>query len=302
MYSDDNSQSRKNRKEYTMGNLKWPEGKKCAVMFTFDVDGDTTWENGNRGLPNGEKYIKSLSVGQYGPKRCVDRILDMLDRYGVKATFFVPGLTAERYPDVIMRIAEAGHEIGHHGYAHERFAGKTTEEQIEIIEKTQAIFKKLIGHEVTGFRTPSGDWAKITPQLLYERGFRYSSSMRGDDRPYRTIINGEETDFIEIPTKWEVDDYVAMAYNMYPAEPAGQDRISSYRLVEDNFMREFRGHYREGLCISYMSHPQVIGSPGRIQILKHMLEQITSKEDVWVATRTEVSDWYRSHSQEQEEK
>ena len=63
-----------------MGNLKWPEGKKCAVMFTFDVDGDTTWENGNRGLPNGEKYIKSLSVGQYGPKRCVDRILDMLER------------------------------------------------------------------------------------------------------------------------------------------------------------------------------------------------------------------------------
>ena len=226
----------------------------------------------------------------------------MLDRYGVKATFFVPGLTAERYPEVIMRIAEAGHEIGHHGYAHERFAGKTTEEQIEIIEKTQRIFKDLIGHEVTGFRTPSGDWAKITPQLLYERGFRYSSSMRGDDRPYRTVINGEKTDFIEIPTKWEVDDYVAMAYNMYPAEPAGQDRISSYRLVEDNFMREFRGHYREGLCISYMSHPQVIGSPGRIQILKHMLEQITSKEDVWVATGTEVSDWYRSHSQEQEEK
>ena len=98
-----------------MGNLKWPEGKKCAVMFTFDVDGDTTWENGNRGLPNGEKYIKSLSVGQYGPKRCVDRILDMLESYGVKATFFVPGLTAERYPEVIMRIAEAGHEIGHLG-------------------------------------------------------------------------------------------------------------------------------------------------------------------------------------------
>lgn len=145
------------------------------------------------------------------------------------------------------------------------------------MRKHRGFLKILIGHEVTGFRTPSGDWAKITPQLLYERGFRYSSSMRGDDRPYRTVINGEKTDFIEIPTKWEVDDYVAMAYNMYPAEPAGQDRISSYRLVEDNFMREFRGHYREGLCISYMSHPQVIGSPGRIQILKHMLEQITSK-------------------------
>ena len=113
-----------------MGDIRWPDGKKCAVMFTFDVDGDTTWENGNRGLKNGEKYIKSLSVGQYGPKRCVDRILQKLDQYGVKATFFVPGLTAERYPEVIKRIAEQGHEIGHHGYAHERFAGKTTEEQI----------------------------------------------------------------------------------------------------------------------------------------------------------------------------
>ena len=103
---------------------------------------------------------------------------------------FVPGLTAERYPEVVMKIAEAGHEIGHHGYAHERFAGQTIEQQIEIIEKSQRIFKELIGHEVAGFRTPSGDWAEETPKLLYERGFRYSSSMRGDDRPYRTVIDG----------------------------------------------------------------------------------------------------------------
>ncbi len=272
--------------------IKWPNGKKSAVMFTFDVDGDTTWENGNKGLPNGEKYIKSLSIGQYGPKRCVDRILAKLEEYNVKATFYVPGLTAERYPDVVQRIAVAGHEIGHHGYAHERFAGRTIEEQIEIIEKTQQIFKNLIGHEVTGFRTPSGDWAVETPKLLYERGFLYSSSMRGDDRPYRTVIDGKVTDFIEIPTKWEVDDYVAMAYNMYPAEPCGQDRISSYRDVKDNFMREFLGHHTYGLCISYMSHPQVIGSPGRIQILDYLLKNITSRDDVWVATGSEIADWF----------
>lgn len=276
-----------------MKTVEWPEGKKCAVMFSFDVDGDTTWENGNRGFPNGEKYIKSLSVGQYGPKRGVDRILDKLDKYGVKATFFVPGLTAERYPDLIKRIDDAGHEIGHHGYAHERFAGKTTEEQIEIIEKTQRIFKDLLGHEAVGFRTPSGDWAENTPQLLYERGFEYSSSMRGDDRPYRSVINGVETDFIEIPTKWELDDYVAMAYHMYPAEPAGQDRISCYREVLDNFMHEFEGHYRYGLCISFMNHPQVIGSPGRISILEQQLKEITSRSDVWIATGKEIADWYR---------
>ena len=284
-----------------MSTLKWPEGKKSAVMFTFDLDGDTTWENGNKGLPNGDQYIKSLSVGQYGPKRCADRILDKLEQYGVKATFFVPGLTAERYPDVVRRIADAGHEIGHHGYAHERFAGQTIEQQIEIIEKTQKIFKDIIGHKVTGFRTPSGDWTLETPHLLYERGFRYSSSMRGDDRPYRTIIDGKETNLIEIPTKWEVDDYVAMAYHMYPAEPKGQDRISSYRNVEDNFLREFEGHHKYGLCISFMSHPQIIGSPGRIRILDHLLRHITAKDDVWVATGTEIADWYRDHHRKKED-
>lgn len=276
--------------------IKWPEGRKCAVMFSFDLDGDTTWENGNRGLPGGDKYIKSLSVGQYGPKRCADRILDKLEQYGVRATFFIPGLTAERYPDVVKRIDAAGHEIGLHGYAHERFASKTIEEQIDIIERPQKIFKELLGHEVKGFRTPSGDWSVETPKLLYERGVRYSSSMRGDDRPYRTVIDGKETGFIEIPTKWEVDDYVAMAYNMYPAEPAGQDRISCYRDVRDNFMREFEGHYKYGLCISFMSHPQVIGSPGRIQILDYLLKNITAKEDVWVATGSEIADWYREQT------
>lgn len=203
---------------------------------------------------------------------------------------------------MIERIAAEGHEIGHHGYAHERFAGQTVEQQIEIIEKTQKIFKQLIGHEVTGFRTPSGDWSVETPRLLYERGFRYSSSMRGDDRPYRTVIDGEETDFIEIPTKWEVDDYVAMAYNMYPAEPAGQDRISCYRTVEDNFLREFEGHHRFGLCISYMCHPQVIGSPGRIKILDHLLSRIAGRDDVWVATGSEIADWYRDNYPKQEVK
>lgn len=278
-----------------MSEMKWPEGYKCAVMFTFDLDGDTTWENGNRGMPNGENYIKSLSVGQYGPKRAVDMILDKLDEYGVTATFFVPGVTAERYPEVVKRIASAGHEVGHHGYAHERFATKTVEEQIEIIDKTQSIFEKLLGKKATAFRTPSGDWTVETPKLLWERGITYSTSMRGDDRPYRTVIDGAETDFIEIPTKWELDDYVEMAYNMYPAEPAGLDRISCYRNVQDNFMRELEGCCRFGLSLSFMFHPQVIGTPGRIRILDHLLKEVTSREDVWVTTGEHVAEWYRKN-------
>lgn len=280
----------------------WPDGKKCAVMFSFDLDGDTTWENGNKGLPYGDQYIKSLSVGQYGPKRGVYNILDLLDKYGVKGTFYIPGLTAERYPEAVKTIANAGHEIGHHGYAHERFAGKTVEEQIEIIKKSQAIFKKLIGHEVEGFRTPSGDWSIETPKLLYERGFKYSSSMRGDDKPYRTIIDGKKTDFIEIPTKWELDDYVAMAYNLYPAEPCGIDRISIYKNVLDNFLWEFEGAYKYGLCTSYMMHPQVSGTPGKIMILDHLLRKISKMNEVFVGTGKEIADWYRNIDSSQKDR
>ena len=201
---------------------------------------------------------------------------------------------------MVKKIDACGYEIGFHGFDHEEhmYTDRSTEEWIDVVNRAQDTFQRLIGKRAVGYVATSSDFQMDAPQIWHEQlGFSYSSSMRGDDRPYRTVIDGEETDFIEIPTKWEVDDYVAMAYHMYPAEPAGQDRISSYRLVEDNFMREFKGHYREGLCISYMNHPQVIGCPGKIQILDHLLKYITSKEDVWVATGTEIADWYRKQSE-----
>lgn len=277
--------------------MKWKNDAKCAVMLTFDLDGDTTWKNGNRPFAGGEAFIKSNSIGQYGPKRAADLILKMLDKYQVPATFFIPGKVAEDYPEVIKRIHDQGHEIGHHGYTHERFFDKTVAEQIEIIEKSQQIYTDIIGTPVKGFRTPSGDWSVETPYLLYERGFEYSSSMRGDDRPYRTVLDGQTTDFIEIPTRWELDDYVAMAYNYFPAEPCGQDRISGYNQVLDNFRREFDGYYRYGLCPVFMMHPQVIGTPGHIRILDQLIAHMQQKGDVWFARGREVADWYREHGE-----
>lgn len=108
-----------------MEKVQWPNGKKSAAMFTFDLDGDVIWRNMSSDEPHTEELIRARSIGQYGPNRCVDMILDLLDKYGVKATFFVPGFVAECNPDVVRRIAAAGHEIGNHGYTHERFVEKT---------------------------------------------------------------------------------------------------------------------------------------------------------------------------------
>lgn len=275
--------------------IRWPNGARCAVMISFDMDGETTWANGNRGIKGGDKFIRSLSVGQYGPTRGVPRILDLLKEYNVPATFFVPSWCAEHYPDVFKRIARENHDIGNHGYTHERFFEKTVEEQTEIIEKSQRIFENLIGKKAVGFRTPSGDWSKATPGLLNKMGFLYSSSMRGDDRPYRTVIDGKTTDLIEIPTRWELDDYVQFAYHFYPAEPVGQPRISTHEHVLDNFIQEFDGYYHYGLCCSFMLHPQVIGKPGRVLLLEKLIQHIKSYPDVWFATGEQIATWWRKN-------
>ncbi len=276
-----------------MERVKWPEGKRSAVMFSFDLDGDVIWRNMSADEPNAGKLIRARSIGQYGPNRCVDMILDLLDKYKVKATFYVPGFVAEHNREVVRRIADAGHEIGNHGYTHERFVEKTVEEQREIIGKTQRIIKEITGKEPEGFRTPSGDWHVRTPYILSEMGFAYSSSMRGDDKPYYTVLDGEESDLVEIPSKWELDDYVAQAYSVYPAEPSGLDRISCYRNVQDNDIREFRGYYDMGLCIVFLMHPQISGAPGRILVLEEVLREITLHEDVWIATGSEIAKYWK---------
>ena len=275
--------------------LYWKDGARCAVMLSFDLDGDTTWKNGNAHYPGGDRFLKAASVGQYGPNRGAHAILDLLQKYGLQGTFFVPGKVAEDNPDLIRRIDAEGHEIGQHGYTHELFFSYTLEQQAAIIERCQNIFTDLIGKPAKGFRTPSGDWSRGTPKLLFERGINYSSSMRGNDRPYHTVIDGQKTDFIEIPTRWELDDYVATAYNYFPSEPDGQDRISGYDLVYDNMSREFDGYYEYGLSFVTLIHPQVTGQPGRLRILDKLLRHIKERSDVWFARGSELAQWYRDH-------
>ena len=228
--------------------IVWPNGAKCAVLLTIHVDGESLY-NRDPAHPSPRR----VSYGRYGPTRAVDRLLDLAERKGIPCSYFVPGQIAERYPDLVRRIDAHGHEIGFHGFDHEEhmYTDRSTQEWIDVIHRAQDTFEKIIGKRAVGYVATSSDFQMDAPQIWHEQlGFRYSSSMRGDDRPYRTRFQGKESDFIEIPARWELDDYPAFVYSFAPPQPKGQDRISSYRGVLSNWRHEFEGYYSEGCCMS----------------------------------------------------
>ncbi|MET3292854.1 UNVERIFIED_CONTAM: peptidoglycan/xylan/chitin deacetylase (PgdA/CDA1 family) [Brevibacillus sp. OAP136] len=167
----------------------WPNEAQCAVTITVNLDAEFFWLSM---FPDSITRPKTLSMGQYGPNRGLERVLDVFDRFGVKATFFIPGRVAEVYPEQVKEIVARGHEIGHHGYAHENFGHLSAEEQHEALVKGLETLGKVAGVRPVGFRAPEGEMTKDTLKLVRELGFEYSSSMFGDDRPEFVTIEGEE--------------------------------------------------------------------------------------------------------------
>src|SRR5579875_3878187 len=178
-------------------------------------------------------------------------------------------------------------------YLHELFYGRPLAEQRDILIRCSAIFRNVAGVTPAGFRTPSGDAAAETFELLEELGIGYSSSMRGDDRPYRWVLNGRSSDLIEIPARWELDDFPQFGYNDDPPAATGGDRIASLTGTLGNWRREFDGYYSRGLCYVLIMHPQVIGTPGRMLALDGLLAHIRSRPGTWLATGSQIAQWWR---------
>ena len=212
--------------------IRWPNHEKCAVLLTIHVDGESLY-NRNPQAPSPRR----VSYGKYGPMRAVDRLLELTQRKGIPCSYFIPGQIAERYPEMVKKIDACGYEIGFHGFDHEEhmYTDRSTEEWIDVVNRAQDTFQRLIGKRAVGYVATSSDFQMDAPQIWHEQlGFSYSSSMRGYDRSYRTVFHGQESDFIEIPARWELDDYPFFVYSYDPPQPKGQSRISSYRGVLSN--------------------------------------------------------------------
>src|SRR5690606_17399576 len=146
-----------------------PDGARCIVVVTIDFDGPS------HDVGQGYAPLGSHSTGRYSARRGVPRHLDMLDRLAVKASFFVPGYDAECYPDIMRAIVGAGHEIGAHGYHHERVLFPPEEEERRL-KLTHDILGNLLGAAPVGWRSPSGQKTYTTLAVLKQLGYVYDAS------------------------------------------------------------------------------------------------------------------------------
>ena len=206
-------------------------------------------------------------------------ILDLLERHGIKSTFFIPGRVAEIHPQTVEVIVDAGHEIANHSYSHTRFDELSLKEQEQELLKGHAALERF-GVRPTGFRSP-WETGEHTLGLLEKHGYLYSSDMRDDFRPYRHAEGG----IIELPISWILDD---SAHFWFGCEFFAK-KISAPSEVREIWDGEFEGIYEYGGLFTLLMHPQCIGRPSRIKMLDAFLTFVKSHEGVWIATCQEIA-------------
>lgn len=264
--------------------FKWPEGKKYGVVITVNLEAQyfakMYYPDDDIDLDQGEISL----LGKEAMTSGLEKLLDLLDEYKVKATFFTLGAICEQYPDKVKDIANRGHEIGCHGYYHENFALMSVEEQMNVLKASKLKIEDTAGKIIKGFRMPEGEITEDTYNVLKELGFIYSSSLSDNDIPY-IKTNG----IVELPIHWELYDLPYFAYTFDPPIPQSQGRSSNANDVLENWMYELEGARRYGTLMNIQLDPQSIGEQGRIFILEKLLQQICSDESAWVTLCEEIT-------------
>lgn len=264
----------------------WPNGARCAFALSFDSDHETNE------LRDGGKSIGRLAWGQYGSRVAIPKFRKLLDRYGVKATFFVPAVVALTHPDEQKALVAEGHEIGIHGWIHELNSVLPYEAESDLMRRSADTLEKITGVRPVGLRTPSWDFSPSTLRIEREMGLLYDSSLMADVDCYELIDHGEPSGIVELPVEWIRDD--AVYFMMHRFQP--QRPYTPPSQVFDIFRREFEGAYEEGGIFQLTCHPHFSGYRSRIWIVEELLKLAKSKTDVWFATHAEVAAWAKNNA------
>lgn len=252
----------------------WGQDTQCVVTLTFDVDGPS---GTLRRQPELANHPSVISMGEFGPRVGVRRILDLLDGYDVPATFFVPGWVAERHEDTVREISHRGHEVAHHGYLHEPPSSLGPEEdEGAILDRGSTILEGITGSKPLGYRSPSWELSEHSLALLHARGFVYDSSLMGDEKPY-TVEAGPNGRLVELPVHWSLDDAPFFTYVPVLGRSAP---IVTPPDVFEAWRWAFDDAYRLGALFMLTMHPHTTGRLGRVAMLDRLIRYMCSKPQV----------------------
>jgi peptidoglycan-N-acetylglucosamine deacetylase len=254
----------------------WPNGARVAVALTFDVDNELLARQTPLPVP--------LSQGEYGATTALPRILALLDKHAIPASFYIPAVSAQLHPEMIPAILKSKrHEIGVHGWIHENLPS-LRDPVLEERLLTQSIdyLTKATGKRPVGYRAPSWAFSPHTLGQLLKAGFLYDSSMMAMDAPYELVADGKPTGLIELPIEWILDDFPYFSGNASGSLPNPADVLQLYK-DEFDVAWEERGLY------VLTTHPHVIGHRSRALALDRLITYMKSKPGVWFATLEQIA-------------
>ena len=262
----------------------WPGGARVAVLFSFDVDNETVL-----GLRDGTVSAGPLSQGQYGSRVALPRVVDLMDREQVPATFFFPAWSLKLAPEQADVIHASGvHEIAVHGWIHERNTALDAATEERLLRQAVDAITEITGTAPVGYRAPSWNFSANTLDIVRRMGFLYESSLMADDRPYELVQDGQPTGIVELPVEWILDD--APLFN-----PQGT-RYSPPREVMQVWIDEFDGAWEEGTMFLLTMHPHIMGHRSRIVALEGLITHMKAKGDVWFGTHEAAARYVREQA------
>ena len=247
----------------------WPGSTRCTVLLSFDLDGVSGLL---RRDPEAIHRPSLLSSAEFGPNVGIFRILDLLERYEILASFFVPAYIAERNEETVRDIVRRGHEVGHHGYMHEPPASMSPEEEAAVLDKGIQIIERITGQRPLGYRSPSWDLTEHSLGFLAERQFVYDSSLMGHDAPY--FVDSAKGRLVELPVSWALDDAPYYAFSR------GGGSMNTPGDVYKAWEWEFDGAYQYGSALILTMHPSITGRLARMRVLEQLIQYARSHSDV----------------------
>lgn len=283
--------------------------KEILVGFGVDVDAVAGW----LGSYGGEDSPDDISRGMFAGEVGSPRLLNLFDKMGLKTTWFIPGHSVETFPEQMKDVANRGHEIGIHGYSHENPIAMTREQEMAVLDKSIELITEISGKRPTGYVAPWWEFSNVTNELLLERGIKYDHSlMHNDFSPYRVRVGdkwtkidysakpedwmkplerGEETDLIEIPANWYLDDLPPM---MFIKKAPNSHGFVNPRDIEDMWRDQFDWVYEnmDYAVFPITIHPDVSGRPQVLMMLERLIKHIQSHEGVRFVTMNEMADDY----------